>query len=61
MNPLTQLAAASLPSLIDLLKTLFVKQNPTAPVPTTAEVLAAYQQVLTSSIAVDEAWKAAHP
>jgi hypothetical protein len=62
MNPaLLQLVITELPDAIALVKTLFAQQNPGAPVPTDAEVTAAYQQALSSSLAKDADWLAAHP
>jgi hypothetical protein len=57
MSQLEQLVAAALPSIIDLVKALFVTQNPSLPVPTSAEVLDAYMKAYTSSIAIDELLK----
>ena len=61
MNPIVQLAITELPSMIAAFKSLFVSQNPTAPIPTDAEVVAAYVQAYGSSIAQDDAWLSAHP
>lgn len=61
MNPLIQLAIAQLPSIIAAIKDRFRKQDPTAPVPTDAEVMAAFESAYQSSLAKDEAWLAAHP
>lgn len=62
MNPaLTNVAIAELPALIGYLRVLFTKRHPEDPVPTDAEVIAAYQAALTSSLAKDELWLAQHP
>jgi len=61
MNPLILLALQQTPAIIDGLKALFHKTNPTAPVPTDAEIIAAYQSAFVSSLAKDDAWRAAHP
>lgn len=62
MNPqLLALAIQETPAIIDGLKALFAKQQPGAPVPTDAEIIAAYQSAFVSSLAKDEAWLAAHP
>lgn len=62
MNPqLVTLAIQETPAIIDGLKALFAKQQPDAPVPTDAEIIAAYQSAFVSSLAKDEAWLAAHP
>ena len=58
---LINLAIQELPAVIDLFKSLFTKQNPGLPVPTSAEVIAAYQIAYTSSVAKDEQWLAQHP
>lgn len=50
-----------LPSVVGLVKALFVKQNPELPPPTDAEVLLAFSTACTKSLAVDDAWLAAHP
>jgi hypothetical protein len=39
---------------------VFVKRNPDAPVPSDAEVIAAYQEALAASLAVDAEWLASH-
>jgi len=50
-----------LPSVVSLVQAIFVKQYPGDPVPTSAEVLAAFGSACASSIARDDAWLAAHP
>jgi len=61
MNPLIALALQETPAILATLKALFATQNPDAPVPTDAEVIAAYQTAFVSSLAKDDAWLAAHP
>ena len=64
MNPkdqLVNLVINEIPSIIQLAKDLFKKNNPDAPQPTSEEVIAAYQQGLQSSLDKDAAWLAAHP
>ena len=62
MDPaLIALVIKELPDGIALIKSLFVKANPDAPVPTDAEVIAAYQSALASSLAKDADWLAQHP
>jgi hypothetical protein len=58
---LVTLAIEETPAIIDGLKSLFAKQNPGAPVPTSDEVIAAYNSAFVSSVAKDEAWLAVHP
>jgi hypothetical protein len=54
-------AIEEVPNVIELIKAAFVKKNPTAPVPTSEEVIAAGIEGLRSSLAKDDAWDAAHP
>ena len=62
MNPaLVQLAIQEAPTAIALIKDLFKKQNPNEPIPTDAEVIAAYQSAFASSLAKDDVWLSAHP
>lgn len=61
MNPLAQLIIAETPAIIAFIKELFVNRNPNLPVPTDAEVIAAYEAGYLASIAKDEAIKASHP
>ncbi len=61
MSPLIAVAIEQTPALIALLRSIFVRQHPDAPVPTDEEVIAAYQSALASSLAQDAAWLAAHP
>lgn len=58
---LVNLAIAQLPGVVSALKTAFGKRNEGAPEPTSEEVIAAFQDACTSSLAKDEAWLAAHP
>jgi hypothetical protein len=50
-----------LPSVISLVQALFKKQHPDLPVPTSAEVMAAFLSTCSSTLAKDEEWLAAHP
>ena len=62
MNP--QLIAVALeltPQVIESLKEVFRKKNPTLPTPTDAEVMAAFNSAFFSSLAKDEAYLAIHP
>ena len=61
MNPLALLAIQEAPAIIAYLKLQFGKKNPTAPQPTDAEVIAAYESAFASSVARDVNWLAAHP
>lgn len=62
MNPqLLNVAIQELPAIIGWLKGAFHQNNPTDPVPTDEEVIAAYEAAVASSLARDEQWLAAHP
>lgn len=52
---------AVLPNVISLIKAIQGHSNPTEPLPTDAEVLAALNQAVAASVAVDEEWKRQHP
>lgn len=54
-------ATTLLPSVIDLVKTLFGKTNPDVPPPTSEEVKQAFVAAVTTSLAEDAAWLATHP
>ena len=57
----TNVVAVVLPHVIALIKTLAAKNQPDQPPPTDAEVLAGLGQVCEKTLAVDDAWLAAHP
>lgn len=61
MTPIEQLVISEAPAIIAFAQGLFKAKNPDLPVPTSAEVIAAYETVFVSSVAKDEAIKAAHP
>lgn len=50
-----------LPSVVSLIQALFKKQNPNLPIPTSAEILSAFADVCTQSLAKDDEWLANHP
>ncbi len=58
---IVQLAIASTPEIIDLLKSLFGKANPDAPPLTDADAKAALVLALSTSLAIDAGYLAAHP
>lgn len=58
---LLQLAIQELPVVIELVRQVFMKHNPTEPLPTDEDVIAAFNAAYESSIAKDTAWLAAHP
>lgn len=57
---LTEVAIEAVPEVVALLKDLFKKKNPDAPVPTSQEVIAAYNAAFQSDKAQDEAYLASH-
>ena len=61
VNALIGLAVTELPTIITALKTAFTKANPSAPLPTDAQFIAAMLSAAASSIAIDENWKVSHP
>ncbi len=61
MTALATVAIQNLPGLIGFLKAAFVSQNPGVPPPTDEEVITAYLMAISSSLAKDAAWLAAHP
>lgn len=58
---IVNVAIQELPLVIELMRFLFKRAEPDAPVPTDAEIIKAYQAAMESSLAKDEAWLAAHP
>ncbi len=61
MNPLLLVVIQNLPGIIAFAKAQFVDANPNAPEPSDAEVIAAYEKALASSLAKDSLWLKAHP
>lgn len=62
MNPaLVALAIQEAPAVIARLKELFTKHNPTEPEPTSEEVIAAWNDAFTKSLAKDDSILAEHP
>lgn len=57
---LIQLAILEAPAALDALKALFVKRNPDAPEPTSAEVIAAHQFGVAATLAKDDQFLAQH-
>jgi len=54
-------AIQNLPGILGFLKSMFAAANPNAPAMTDDQAKAALLSALASSIAIDEAWLAAHP
>lgn len=61
LNALVTVATGLLPSILALVKEAHSTANPDAPPLTDAEVFAALQSAIESSVAKDEQWKAQHP
>lgn len=61
MTPLEQLLIQETPAIVAFAQGLFKARNPTLPLPTSEEVIAAYQTAFTADVADDEAYRAAHP
>lgn len=61
MSPLIAVLIQNLPGLVVFAREAFAKANPGAPVPTEAEIKAAYVAALALSLSVDAEWLAAHP
>jgi hypothetical protein len=60
-SALITVAIQEVPSVIDALKSLFTKSNPTATTPSDADIINAFNQAFASSLAVDDQWLAVHP
>jgi hypothetical protein len=54
-------ALGALPSILALIRQKHAEEHPNAPPLTNADVFAALAYAVTSSVAKDESWKAAHP
>lgn len=54
-------AIGAVPSIVHLVQGLFAQQQPGVPVPSSDQVIAALQEWAVSSLAIDDAWRAAHP
>ena len=61
MNPLLSIAISEAPAVIALLRGLFSQRNPNAPIPSDAEVIAAFEAAFKSSLAKDNLWLSTHP
>lgn len=62
MSPaLLRLAMTEVPRALDFLRETFMAQNPGAPQPTDAQIIAAYREALASSLTKDAAWLATNP
>lgn len=54
-------ATVILPSVISLIRAVFVQQNPDSPPPTSAEVILALNSAVAKSLAADDLWLSQHP
>lgn len=54
-------AINTLPAILALFRKEHAAANPTAPVPTSEEIIAALHSEAVADVLKDEAWKAAHP
>ena len=61
MSPIIAIILQNLPGWFQFVREQFAHANPGIPLPTDEEVIAAYLSALSSSLAKDEAWLAAHP
>jgi hypothetical protein len=61
MIPLITTIDAALPGIFALLRANHAAANPGAPVPTSAEVIAAFESAVAQSLARGDAWLVAHP
>jgi hypothetical protein len=60
MGAVALVLAQEAPALIALAKDLFMKNNPGVPPPTSEEILRGFEELFTSSLAVDDMILAAH-
>ena len=58
---LVTIAIQELPAVISAFVSLFRSRNPDVPLPTSEQIIAAYQSAYLSSVAKDELWLAQHP
>lgn len=58
---LSNIAITLLPGIFDMIRARFTSKNSSAPLPTDAEVIAALNDAIASSIEKDDRWLAAHP
>ena len=61
MGALAALALQMAPDVIKMLQDRFAAENPGVDVPTSEEVIAAWQQAFESSLAKDDNYLATHP
>lgn len=58
---LVNVITGTLPGIIALIRANHAAANPDAPVPTSAEVIAAFEAAVGQSLARGDAWLSAHP
>ena len=61
ITAITTTAINALPGILALIKANHAQQNPSAPPLTDVDVIKAMLDAIISTVAKDEAWKAAHP
>lgn len=62
MNPtLINVILQNLPGIVAFTKAQFAAANPGVPAPTSEDVIAAYREAVTTSLATDAIWLAEHP
>lgn len=58
---LVNIAVTLLPGIFDMIRARYTSKHPIAPLPTDAEVVAALEAAIESSVAKDDRWLASHP
>lgn len=61
ISNLDLLALQEIDRVIEVFKTLFARNNPDAPVPTSDEIIAAFNLAYVSSLTKDDNWLHTHP
>lgn len=61
LSSVINVAIANLPGIIAAIRERHKEANPDTPALTDEEVMAALQSAIASSLAKDDAWRAAHP
>jgi hypothetical protein len=61
MIPLIATITEALPGIVALIRANHAKANPDAPIPTSEEIIAAFESAVAQSLARGDAWLTAHP